>query len=216
MCVRVALYVQLFADACPKTAENFLKLCTHENDIKPSKNGLKPGQPVGFCRSQFHHAQKSFCAAGVGPPPSHTHTLLSQIARACFFFLLLLLLQSVLPHSLSQFPTCFQLLVSAARSVQADSTHTARFALGAVVQDYTRDQQGASAFEGERFFPLENFVMKHDRPGIVSMISSTIPAEPEPLIVNGSLFMITNQAAPKLDGLQVVVGVVSSGMEVSE
>ena len=82
------------------------------------------------------------------------------------------------------------------------------------VQDYTRDQQGASAFEGERFFPLENFVMKHDRPGIVSMISSTIPAEPEPLIVNGSLFMITNQAAPKLDGLQVVVGVVSSGMEV--
>ena len=77
VCVLVAICVQLFADACPKTAENFLKLCTHENDIKPSKNGLKPGQPVGFCRSQFHHAQKSFCAAGVSSPMS------SGVVGAC-------------------------------------------------------------------------------------------------------------------------------------
>ena len=79
-----------------------------------------------------------------------------------------------------------------------------------------RDQAGASAFEGERFFPQENFTMSHDRPGIVTMISSTLPAEPEPQIVNGSLFMIMAKAAPKLDGRQVVVGVVTHGLEVVE
>ena len=54
---------ELFADKCPKTAENFRQFCTGE--YRPN------GTPVGYKNCQFHRIIKGFMCQGGGKLISH-------------------------------------------------------------------------------------------------------------------------------------------------
>ncbi|XP_069815395.1 NK-tumor recognition protein isoform X2 [Dendropsophus ebraccatus] len=66
---------------------------------------------------------------------------------------------------------------------------------------------GESIFGG--YFKDENFILKHDRAYLLSMANRGKHT-------NGSQFFITTKAAPHLDGVHVVFGLVISGFEVIE
>ena len=48
--------IELFADVCPKTAENFRALCTGENGVG------KSGKPLHYKGSKFHRVISDFMA----------------------------------------------------------------------------------------------------------------------------------------------------------
>ncbi|CAB3996223.1 Peptidyl-prolyl cis-trans isomerase D [Paramuricea clavata] len=127
------IYFELFADVCPKTAENFRSLCVGDKGI-----GQSTGKPLHFKGCPFHRIIKGFMIQG---------------------------------------------------------------------GDFSNQNgTGGESIYGEKFED-ENFEMKHDKPGLLSMANSGANT-------NGSQFFITCEPTSHLDGKHVVFGKVIKGMHV--
>ena len=127
------IYFELFADVCPKTAENFRSLCVGDKGL-----GQSTGKPLHFKGCPFHRIIKDFMVQG---------------------------------------------------------------------GDFSNQNgTGGESIYGEKFED-ENFELKHDKPGLLSMAN----AGPN---TNGSQFFITCKDTSHLDGKHVVFGEVIKGMAV--
>jgi len=137
--------MELFADTVPKTAENFLHLCTGEF--------RRQGNPVGYKGSKFHR-----------------YFLVYQCNMASYF----------------------------SRIIKNFMVQGGDFLRG--------DGSGSQCIYGD-FFDDENFILKHNGPGLLSMANSGPNT-------NGCQFFITCAPCDFLDGKHVIFGRIIEGMNV--
>jgi peptidyl-prolyl isomerase H (cyclophilin H) len=121
------IYMELFADVVPKTAENFRQFCVGEK--------LRDGLPIGYKNINFHRIIKDF-------------------------------------------------MIQGGDFIKGDGT-------------------GSYSIYGESFND-ENFILKHDQPGLLSMANSGKNT-------NGCQFFLTLNACEWLDNKHVVFGKVIDG-----
>ncbi|KAF8405084.1 hypothetical protein HHK36_009981 [Tetracentron sinense] len=173
------LVIELYSDVVPKTVENFRALCTGEKGIGPN--------------------------TGV---PLHYKVSLSLSLSFFLFFSFLDLEFLFLCARITNWPPAFyQFANDSSNPFQGICFH--RILKGFMIQG--GDISAGNGTGGESIYGLkfedENFELKHERKGMLSMANSGPNT-------NGSQFFITTTRTPHLDGKHVVFGKVVKGMGV--
>ena len=198
--------IELFASVVPRTAENFRALCTGEKGVG------KSGKRLHYKGSAFHRVITEFMAQAWPAPipaPSLAGHLSRQLARQKGN------LATPPQHTVHTLCPQLCLLPSTAPSPGTDRCRKRRSVLRGHVPwpcrvrlqvvslihvrvhaqggDFTAgDGTGGESIYGEMFAD-ENFSLKHDGPGVLSMAN----AGPN---TNGSQFFLCTVACPWLDG----------------
>ncbi|EGX91284.1 peptidyl-prolyl cis-trans isomerase [Cordyceps militaris CM01] len=76
------------------------------------------------------------------------------------------------------------------------------------------DGSGSTCIWGYKSFEDENFTLKHEQPGLLSMANANSTAQNAGPNTNGCQFFITTAPTPFLDNKHVVFGKVADGLDV--
>ncbi|URE01925.1 Cyclophilin type peptidyl-prolyl cis-trans isomerase/CLD [Musa troglodytarum] len=195
--------IELFADVVPKTAENFRALCTDRSDgLAFVRSFLSSSLLLCAAPSIVEGEDGSFLRPKRTPLKLHP-PMMSPFAASATVLLSL----PLLPPLLSAASVATAAVVHSFlpyRRLENDDYQTlcnreviSQGEMAVVVRAFM--EENFQVYAGN-----ENFKLKHDGPGLLSMASSAPNS-------NGSQFFITFKATPQLDGKNVVFGKVVSG-----
>ncbi|KAG6478198.1 hypothetical protein ZIOFF_061632 [Zingiber officinale] len=187
------IVVELFADVVPRTANNFRALCTGEKGVGPAAD-----VPLHFKWSlwgvlEYSDAMKSSSFIAVFSLKETTDAEIVYFKLEYEALVLLKFCNSThRAPRLDTFGSCFHRVIKGFMIQGGDIS--------------AGDGTGGESIYGLKFED-ENFVMKHERKGMLSMANSGPNT-------NGSQFFITTTRTTHLDGKHVVFGKVLKGMGV--